>query len=46
MFITNVGAGAVEAGAVLRYGSASDQMMRLLANPAPQHWTEINEFFS
>jgi hypothetical protein len=38
MFNTIVGAGAVEAGAALRYGSGSDQMMRLLAAPAPQHW--------
>jgi hypothetical protein len=28
---------AVGAGAALRYGSGSDQMMRLLAAPAPQH---------
>jgi hypothetical protein len=37
---TTVGAGSVRAGAVaaLRYGSGSDQMMRLLAAPAPQHW--------
>jgi hypothetical protein len=37
-----VGAGAVGAGpgAALRYGSgcSSDQKMRLLAAPAPQHW--------
>jgi hypothetical protein len=32
-----VGAGAVGAGAASRYGSGSDQMMRLLAAPAPQH---------
>jgi hypothetical protein len=37
---TIVGAGAVGAGAALRYGSGSDQKMRLLAAPAPapQHW--------
>jgi hypothetical protein len=33
---TIVGAGSVGAGAALRYGS--DQMMRLLVAPAPQHW--------
>jgi hypothetical protein len=34
-------AGAVGAGAATRYGSGSDQMMRLLAVPAPQHcWTQ------
>jgi hypothetical protein len=42
MINTIVGAGAVgvRAGAALRYGSGSDQMMRLLAAPAPasQHW--------
>jgi uncharacterized membrane protein len=27
----------VYSGAALRYGSGSDQMMRLLAAPAPQH---------
>jgi hypothetical protein len=31
-------AGAVRAGAASRYGSGSDQMMRLLAAPALQHW--------
>jgi hypothetical protein len=36
MFISIVGAGA--AGTASRYGSGSDQMMRLLAAPAPQHW--------
>jgi hypothetical protein len=42
MFNTIVGAGAV--GAALRYcsGSGSDQKMRLLAAPAPQHWFSIN----
>jgi hypothetical protein len=41
-----VGAGAVEAGAGAAsrygsgYGSGSDQKMRLLAAPAPQHWCE------
>jgi hypothetical protein len=34
----NTGAGAVGAGAASRYGSGSDQKMRLLASPAPQHW--------
>jgi hypothetical protein len=28
----------VGAGAASRYGSGSDQKMRLLAAPAPQHW--------
>jgi hypothetical protein len=37
MFNTISGPGAVEAGAALRYGSGSNQMMRLLAIPAPQH---------
>jgi hypothetical protein len=39
MIDTIVGAGAVGAGAASRYGSGSgiDQMMRLLAAPAPQH---------
>jgi hypothetical protein len=35
MFNTNVGAEAVGAGAASRYGSGSDQKMRLLAAPAP-----------
>jgi hypothetical protein len=35
MFNTILGPGA--AGAALRYGSGSNQMMRLLAAPAPQH---------
>jgi hypothetical protein len=34
----NTIAGAVGAGAASRYGSGSDQKMRLLAAPAPQHW--------
>jgi hypothetical protein len=34
MFNTIAGA----AGAALCYGSGSDQMMRLLAALAPQHW--------
>jgi hypothetical protein len=38
MFNTIVGAEAVGAGAASRYGSGSDQKMRLLAAPAPQHW--------
>jgi hypothetical protein len=40
MCITIVVAGAVGAGATPRYGSGSDQKMRLLAAPAPapQHW--------
>jgi hypothetical protein len=33
MFNTIVGAGAAS-----RYGTGSDQKMRLLAVPAPQHW--------
>jgi hypothetical protein len=44
MFNTIVGVGAVGVGAVRvgagaasRYGSGSDQMMRLLAASAPQH---------
>jgi hypothetical protein len=39
MFNTIVGAGAVRAGAgaATRYGSGSDQKMRLLTAPAPQH---------
>jgi hypothetical protein len=39
MINTIVGAGAVGAGAASRYGSGYDQMMRLLAAPAPQHCT-------
>jgi hypothetical protein len=40
MFNTIVRAGAVGggAGAASRYGSGSDQKMRLLAAPAPLHW--------
>jgi hypothetical protein len=41
MFNTIVGAGAVGAGAASRYGS--DQMMRLLAAPAPQHCIQVSE---
>jgi hypothetical protein len=37
MFNTFVGARAAS-----RYGSGSDQMMRLLAAPAPQHWCAVN----
>jgi hypothetical protein len=41
MFNTILGAGAgavgAGAGAAERYGSGSDQMIRLLAAPAPQH---------
>jgi hypothetical protein len=37
MFNTISGPGAFGAGAALRYGSSCDQMMRLLAAPAPQH---------
>jgi hypothetical protein len=37
MFNTIVGARTVGAGAALRYNTGSDQMMRLLAAPAPQH---------
>jgi hypothetical protein len=46
MFNTIVGAGSgvarAGAGAASRYGSgsSSDQMMRLLAAPAPQHWVK------
>jgi hypothetical protein len=42
MFNTIVRAGAVRAGAASRYGSGSDQMMRLLAAQAPatQHWAK------
>jgi hypothetical protein len=36
-----VGAGA-GARAASRYGSGSDQMMQLLAAPAPQHWFVYN----
>jgi hypothetical protein len=38
MINTIVVAGAVGAGAASRYGSGSDQKMRLLAARAPQHW--------
>jgi hypothetical protein len=38
MIYTIVGAGTAGAGAASRYGSGSDQKMRLLAAPAPQHW--------
>jgi hypothetical protein len=41
MFNTIVG--AVGAGAAPRYSSGSDQMMRLLAVPAPQHWFKVPE---
>jgi hypothetical protein len=41
MFNTIVGAGAA-----LRYGFGSDQKIRLLADPAPQHWLELNRGFS
>jgi hypothetical protein len=44
MFDTIVGAGAAS-----RYGSgtSSDQMMRLLAAPAPQNWLKGNfEFYN
>jgi hypothetical protein len=37
MINTIVGAGAGAVGAASRYGSSSDQMMRLLAASAPQH---------
>jgi hypothetical protein len=37
MLDTIIIAGAVGAGAALRYGSGSDQMMQLLAALAPQH---------
>jgi hypothetical protein len=40
MINTIAGTGSVgaRAGAASRYGSGSDQKMRLLAAPAPQHW--------
>jgi hypothetical protein len=31
----------LRAGAASRYGSGSDQMMWLLAAPAPQHWKKL-----
>jgi hypothetical protein len=37
MFNAIVGTGAVGAGAASHYGSGSDQKVRLLAAPAPQH---------
>jgi hypothetical protein len=39
MFTTICRTGAV--GAASRYGSGSDQMMRLLAAPAPQHCVDV-----
>jgi hypothetical protein len=36
-----VGVGAVGVGAASRYGSGSDQTMRLLVAPAPQHWFKV-----
>jgi hypothetical protein len=41
MLNTIVGTGAVGGGAVSRYGSISDQKMRLLAAPARQHWVLV-----
>jgi hypothetical protein len=43
MIFTIVVAGVVgaRAGAASRYGSGSDQMMRLLAAPAPQNWIYV-----
>jgi hypothetical protein len=41
MFNIIVGAGAVGAGAASRYGSGSNQKMRLLAAPAPQNWLGV-----
>jgi hypothetical protein len=38
--ICRTGAVGAGAGVALRYGSGSDQMMRLLAAQAPQHWLE------
>jgi hypothetical protein len=38
MFDSTFGAGAVGDGAALRYGSGSDQKVRLLAALALQHW--------
>jgi hypothetical protein len=46
MFNTTDGAGAVKAGAASRYGSGYDQMMRLLAAPAPQHWYQKIRIFT
>jgi hypothetical protein len=43
MFNTIVG--AEFAGAASRYGSGCDQMMRLLAAPAPQHWLGLSMVF-
>jgi hypothetical protein len=47
MLNTIVGAGAVGAGAASRYGSGSDQKMRLLAAPASatQYCFELFELF-
>jgi hypothetical protein len=39
MFNTITGARAAS-----RYGSGSDQKMRLLAAPAPQHWFSVAHF--
>jgi hypothetical protein len=39
MFYTIVGAGAAS-----RYGSGSDQKVRLLAAPAPQHCDKVRKF--
>jgi hypothetical protein len=39
---TIIGAGDLGAGAASRYGSGSDQMMRLLAALAPQHWKKCS----
>jgi hypothetical protein len=38
MFTTNFGPGPVGAEAASRYGSGSDEIMRLLAAPAAHHW--------
>jgi hypothetical protein len=45
MFNTIFGAGAVGAGAASRYGSGSDQKMRLLAAPAPLHCYKVSQYF-
>jgi hypothetical protein len=44
VFNTIVGAGAVGAGNTSRYSSGSDQMMRLYAALAPQHWKKLLQF--
>jgi hypothetical protein len=48
MINTIVGARSIGAGAASRYGFgySSDQMMRLLAAPAPQHWLQRYDFLN